>query len=246
MMTGPPRRIGRIPNLSNTRTAPATPSEPNTSACLIDLVTLVNIPGSPPGARDDCRISAVAGCGSPPFTAPTVYRYTGAMSQDLYNNFPQAGKLEWIGVRRKKRGRVDSLDSTQAQLGQGLEGDHRTAGPARSTSKRQVTLIQAEHLPVIAVLAGRDHLDPAEMRRNLVISGINLTALKDKRFSIGEVLFEGSGACPPCSRMEEALGEGGLNAMRGHGGITARVVEPGALQVGDEVRVQPSEPSEKA
>ena len=68
------------------------------------------------------------------------------------------------------------------------------------------------------------------------MAGVNLLALKSRRFRIGGAVFEATGPCDPCSRMEEALGPGGLNAMRGHGGITARVAESGAIRVGDAVQ----------
>ena len=60
-------------------------------------------------------------------------------------------------------------------------------------------------------------------------------ALKGRRFRIGEALFEGTQPCDPCSRMEEALGPGGYNAMRGHGGLCARVLRDGVISVGDEL-----------
>lgn len=104
-------------------------------------------------------------------------------------------------------------------------------------SKRQVTLIQFEHLAVVASLLGRAEVDPKVLRRNLAVSGINLLALKDRRFRVGEVILAGSGTCEPCSRMEENLGPGGYQAMRGHGGITARVLEGGTIHVGDIVRI---------
>lgn len=91
------------------------------------------------------------------------------------------------------------------------------------------------HLPVVAALCGRDTIDPALLRRNLVISGINLLALRGRRFRIGSVLLEATGACHPCSKMEVALGQGGYNALRGHGGLTARVFASGLLSVGDTV-----------
>ena len=76
-------------------------------------------------------------------------------------------------------------------------------------------------------------VDPALVRRNIVVSGLNLLALKNRQFRLGEVLLEFSELCQPCSQMEDALGRGGYNAMRGHGGICARIVEGGLIRLGD-------------
>jgi MOSC domain-containing protein YiiM len=150
----------------------------------------------------------------------------------LLHRFPRAGTLEWIGLRPCSRAAVEAVEATEAIKGRGLTGDHAALRPGR---KRQVTLIQAEHLVAMARLLGRDTVDPALSRRNLVVSGINLLALTDSEFRIGEVVLLGTGPCAPCSRMEEALGTGGLNAMRGHGGITALVVRGGIIRIGDPV-----------
>lgn len=121
--------------------------------------------------------------------------------------------------------------AASAPSGGALAGDHGRGG------RRGVTLIQHEHLSVIAALAGRDAVDPAVLRRNVCVSGINLLALRDARFRLGSLVLEGTGSCAPCSRMEApaVLGPGGYGAMRGHGGITACVVEAGAFSVGDPV-----------
>ena len=155
----------------------------------------------------------------------------------LMDNFPNEGKLEWIGVRPRKREPLVAIAEVAAIAGRGLEGDHRAAG--RAGSERQVTLIQAEHLEALARLLARADVDPALLRRNLVVSGINVLALKDQVFTIGEVVIEGTGPCEPCSRMEANLGRGGYNAMRGHGGITARIVTGGVIRIGDNVRCPP-------
>jgi MOSC domain-containing protein YiiM len=151
----------------------------------------------------------------------------------LIKTFPRPGRLTWIVLRPARRAPVQAVAAVAVAAGRGLMGDHYAGRP---DGKRQVTLLQAEHLPVIAALTGAGtDLDPARLRRNLVIAGINLLALKDRPFRIGPVVLEGSGPAPPCSRMEEALGPGGYNAMRGHGGITARVLTGGSIRIGDAV-----------
>lgn len=154
------------------------------------------------------------------------------------NRLPQTGEVKWIGVRPEKRAPISVLDRVEADTRQGLVGD-RYGG---RSGERQVTLIQWEHLPVVAAVVGLQEVDPALLRRNIAVSGINLLALKDKRFEIGAALLEYTGTCDPCSFMEETLGPGGYNAMRGHGGITARVVAGRAIALGDRVRQSVEQP----
>ena len=150
----------------------------------------------------------------------------------LMAQFPRAGKLEWIGIRAEHRAPLASVPQIEAIAGCGLAGDHYAS---KSNGKRQVTLIQAEHLEAVAKILGKSEVSADGLRRNLLISGINLYALRDRKFRIGAILLEGSGPCDPCSRMEEVLGVGGYNAMRGHGGITARILEGGMFKVGESV-----------
>ncbi len=146
------------------------------------------------------------------------------------------GKVEWIGISSGPRSEIKTQDTVRIVTG-GVEGDHHCR-PTRK-SKRQVTLIQAEHIPVVEAILGRGKIDPALLRRNLVVSGINLAALKYQTFQIGTAILEGSGNCPPCSRMEENLGPGGYAAMLAHGGITAVVVSEGVVSFGDVVSALP-------
>ncbi len=150
--------------------------------------------------------------------------------KELLATLPQQGRLEHILLRPARRAEPVQVERVRAIPGRGLAGDHRAERD--SSSARQLTLLQAEHLPVVSALCGAD-ATPEQLRRNLVVSGVNLLALKERRFRIGGAVFEGAGLCHPCSRMEEALGPGGYNAVRGHGGILARVLEEGELRVGD-------------
>jgi len=142
---------------------------------------------------------------------------------------PQTGRVEWIGLRPARDVDMASVEQVSVDPSIGLHGD-RYAGRSRT---RQVTLIQAEHLPVIASCVGLPCVAPQLLRRNIVVRGINLLALKGKIIHIGEVDLEITGLCHPCSKMETRLGAGGYNAMRGHGGMTARVLTPGVIALGD-------------
>ncbi|WP_029060231.1 MOSC domain-containing protein [Stappia stellulata] len=149
--------------------------------------------------------------------------------KDLLTRHARNGTVEWIGLRPARLAPVDAVHAAHLHE-DGLDGDHHTSG-----GKRAVTLIQAEHLPLIAGFAGLQSLAPARLRRNIVVSGINLAALRHRTVALGQARIQISGPCAPCSRMEKELGFGGYNAMRGHGGWYARVVSAGGIAIGDMV-----------
>ena len=141
--------------------------------------------------------------------------------------------MTWLGCRPEKYALLEVLESMQLDKASGIAGDHYNG----RSGKRQVTLIQSEHITAIAGITGAGKIDPAILRRNIVVEGINILAFKGHCFQIGDAMLEYTGLCHPCSRMEKALGSGGYNAMRGHGGITARIIQSGKINLGDRVSV---------
>lgn len=154
--------------------------------------------------------------------------------EQLKSHFPQPGQVDWIGVRKARGEPMLLLDEVLANIGTGLQGDKAGARPG---GKRQVTLIQTEYLPLVQTLLAKPALTFADLRRNIAISGINLNALKDQIVQVGTARFEITGFCHPCKRLEENLGHGTFNALRGHGGVTARVIQDGQIKIGDALQV---------
>ena len=160
--------------------------------------------------------------------------YNETVIKDLFKIIPQKGKVEWIGVRTKKKEILSVVELVKVKKGTGLAGDHFKG---TLSGKRQVTLIQLEHLNAISSILGVKIIDPKLTRRNIVVSGINLLSLKHQQFRIGSAILKTTGICAPCKRMEENFGLGGYNAMRGHGGITATVIEDGEIKLGDSIEL---------
>ena len=158
------------------------------------------------------------------------------MIKTLMEHDAMFGQVVWMGVRTQKKAPLENCYHLAVSPDFGLFGDHYSG----RSKKRQVTLIQAEHIAALSSFLGAE-INPEQLRRNIVVEGINLLSFSKKRFEIGSVTFQMTGLCHPCSRMEQVLGLGGYNAMRGHGGITARVLTEGNIKEGDMVRSIPEE-----
>ena len=122
-------------------------------------------------------------------------------------------------------------DSVECESGRGLVGDRYHA--REKGHGRQITFFD---LAVHRDLCQRFNRNPEGgtevYRRNGIIEGVDLNGLIGKRFRIGEVVFEGVEECRPCYWMDEAFGPGAEEAMKGRGGLRARILEGGVLRTG--------------
>lgn len=167
--------------------------------------------------------------------------------KDLVLQFPQTGRIKAIILRPGRREPALSVSEAHAAPEYGIIGDRRadTVRKGDAARKRELTLFQHEHLPLVASWCGVDEIDPRQLRRNLVLGGINLLAMKSPfrdlrcEWQIGEsACIVVTGSCDPCSLMETEVGYGAYNALRGHGGLTAMISAAGVIRVGDRVHLK--------
>ncbi|MDP4994656.1 MAG: MOSC domain-containing protein [Akkermansiaceae bacterium] len=133
-----------------------------------------------------------------------------------------------FGKGRENHG-VVALDEVECVAGRGLADDRYF--DYKEDFKGQVSFLAAEILEELREKYGE--VDPTALRRNVLVRGANLAALVGKKFSIQGLVFEGSEDCEPCFWMDEAVGEGAEEFLKGNcrAGIRARILTDGTLRV---------------
>ncbi len=156
-----------------------------------------------------------------------------------------AGFVEGIFLAPEAGAEMRSVQAATALEGCGLEGDRycaETGHWSRFGRVCEVTFIAAEDLDDIERETGVG-VKHGEHRRNVVTTGINLKTLRrGEQFRVGEIVFEYRGPRSVCRYIERLTEPGMTQALKGRGGICARVIENGTIRVGDELEVlQPNE-----
>jgi MOSC domain-containing protein YiiM len=148
------------------------------------------------------------------------------------------GFVEGIYIARGAGAPMERVGEVAALEGCGLAGDRYCEGTghwSRFGRVCQVTLIAAEDLDAIEKETGIRVRD-GEHRRNVVTRGISLKTLRrGERFRVGKVVFEYRGPRSVCRYIERLTEPGMTQALKGRGGICARVIENGKLRVDDEI-----------
>ena len=122
-----------------------------------------------------------------------------------------------------------SCESLRLEAGAGIVGD-RYFRPG-ADFKGQITFIDASLVNDLRA-KGFEVPDPSVFRRNVLIAGVDLNQLKGCRFRLGGVLFSGSEEAKPCFWMDEAVGAGACQSMRGRGGLRCRIHSDGHIRLG--------------
>ena len=72
---------------------------------------------------------------------------------------------------------------------------------------------------------------PNVLRRNVITTGVDLNSLIGEEFALQGIHFVGVEECRPCYWMDQALAPGAEAALRGRGGLRARILSDGPLRV---------------
>ncbi|MCZ6673841.1 MAG: MOSC domain-containing protein [Verrucomicrobia bacterium] len=126
---------------------------------------------------------------------------------------------------------VHSPDSVACVAGKGLEGDRFF--DYGEDFKGQVTFFSVEVADALREVMADPYFENSAFRRNILIRGVNLNELIGKRFKIGSIEFEGTQDAAPCDWMETSVGPGARAFLEGKGGLRARILTSGTLEVGE-------------
>jgi MOSC domain-containing protein YiiM len=141
---------------------------------------------------------------------------------------------------------MQTLERAHIAAGGGVEGDYKGAKHPR----RGVTVLAREawEAALADLDGGDDRAAPpwTARRANLLVEGVTLPRAIGGIVRIGPVVLEVTYPTTPCQRMEEARA-GLMRALYPdwRGGITCRVIEGGAVVLGDAVAVLLSPPERK-
>lgn len=126
------------------------------------------------------------------------------------------------------------VEEIECVAGRGVRGDRFF--DYKEDYKGQITFLAIEVFEQICEELGAGKPSPGVTRRNVITEGADLNLLVGNRFTLQGVEFEGVCECKPCYWMDQAIAPGGENALRGCGGLRAKILTDGKIHV-DESRI---------
>jgi MOSC domain-containing protein YiiM len=115
--------------------------------------------------------------------------------------------------------------------GHGIRGDRFY--DYRDNYKGQITFFSFEVFERLTRHFGLTNKSAGAVRRNVIVSGVNLNDLIGEEFSVQGVRLRGTAHCKPCYWMNQAVAPGAEEFLQGNGGLRAQILSNGVVAVGD-------------
>ena len=145
------------------------------------------------------------------------------------------GKIEAINITNISEENTFYINQAFLEKGKGIVND-RYYGNFKE-KKEQVTLINLEEINNFNNQI-KLNIDAKDFRRNIIISGINLNELINKKIKINEVTLIIHEICQPCKYLQDKLKTPGLVKMLvNKSGVRAEIINSGSLSVGDTIKI---------
>jgi MOSC domain-containing protein YiiM len=124
---------------------------------------------------------------------------------------------------------IHEVEEIRCLTGRGVEGDRFL--DYKDNYKGQITLFEEEVFHALCRELGIYDRSPAALRRNVVTKGVELNSLIGQDFELQGVRLSGAEECRPCYWMNQSFGPGAEEALKGRGGLRARILCDGVLRV---------------
>ena len=125
---------------------------------------------------------------------------------------------------------IEEAESIECVAGRGIVDDRFF--DYEPDYKGQITLFDWAVFERVRDEIVKGKLHPMAFRRNVVVQGIDLNTLINKRFTLGDLELTGSCECTPCYWMDQACAPGTHEFLKGQGGLRARITHGGVLPLG--------------
>ena len=145
------------------------------------------------------------------------------------------GKIEAINITNMSEDNTFYVNQAVLEKGKGIVND-RYYGNYKE-KKEQVTLINLEEINNFNNQI-KQNTDAKDFRRNIIVSGISLNKLINKKIKINKVTLKIHEICQPCKYLQNRLKIPSLVKMLvNKSGVRAEILTSGSLSVGDTIKI---------
>ena len=123
------------------------------------------------------------------------------------------------------------VSQIECVAGHGIRGDRFY--DYRDNYKGQITFFSLEIFEKLVRHFGLTDKSPGALRRNVIVSGVELNDLIGQEFSIHGVRLRGTAHCKPCYWLDQAVAPGTEEFLAGNGGLRAQILSDGVIATGD-------------